>query len=199
MISHLSPVDRAINPEYFCAFLQQLHQSPCFPSRSRSEQSDHLQTSSLNRGSPSYLMAATLQGAGRRALWLSCLWEGKAGVTVAEHRPAHHSCLHAHRLPSFLVVLWMPSLSPLYPHFQQPKPSMNEATYSHVHGSPSSKPHPTSPQTAALPAAQLQLAPIVNQFSFLGGLCITSNILLSSPPYPDPCPHPTPSLFSVSW
>lgn len=56
--THLSPIDRAFDPGYFCVFLQLLHQSQCFPSRARSEQANHSRPpAELERehyGCPSY-------------------------------------------------------------------------------------------------------------------------------------------------
>lgn len=164
---------------------------------------DHFQITNFNRESPSYLMAATPPGAGRRTLWLSGLREVKAGVTAADHRPAHP------QLPAYPTVIKLPrssvdnhspstSSSPS-PAQMRPSSPFRKGRVLSCACEPPPKAHPTSPQTAALPAAQLQLAPIVNQFSLPGGLCITSNLLLPTPPYTDPCPHPTPSLFSVSW
>lgn len=54
-------------------------------------------------------MAATLPGAEGRALRLSCLWEGKAGVTVAEpDHPQLPACPSVTKLPSSSVDATLP-------------------------------------------------------------------------------------------
>lgn len=169
--THLSPIDRAIDPGYFCVFLQQLHQSQCFPSRARSEQANHFQTTSRAR---------------ERTLWLSVLWKMKAGVTVADHRPAHPQ-LPAYpsvtKLPSSSVDAHCPppSSSPSPPALMRPSSPFR---IGHVLSCACKAPqsHSTSPKQLH---SQLQLAPIVNQFSLLGGLCIIFISLLSTPPYTD--------------